>query len=485
LTRSSSPRPAAAALLVAGVLALAACARSEAGFRPAAFDLEAARRADDLAATSAPVVKGVPPSVRAEAVTFAAREWQPGGAARTIRIHGFLAARSGAQAPRSLPGVVVAHGLGGEADLSVAVELARNVDVVALAISAPGLGGSEGRAVTFADPRPLFQGGADVRPSWLYSYAYALLRALTLLEARPEVDPAALVVTGVSMGGIASFIVGGTDDRVRGILPVNASGGLAEAVAAGSWLRTLVRAAGAEGPGDVGPAALIAGLDPLAFADRQRGAVYMLVGAQDEFFPLPQVLATFQRVRAPAKSLALMPDFDHEWYFGTGCPARCMPGAPGAPPAGCPAACPAACPAGQRWPYCGKAASYDRHDDMIARWSHLLRALVARAPLRPSRPFPPPPPAPVVERRGPEIVVRVDGPRPRAVRLAVSDNGGFTYGQFRLQAGADGLYRFHAGALPAAAIVFAEVEGEDGAISSSMPELPAGFRPLVRPFAPP
>jgi hypothetical protein len=117
-----------------------------------------------------------------------------------------------------------------------------------------------------------------------------------------------------------------------------------------------------------------------------------------------------------------------------------MPGAPATtprpPPGDCPASCPAQCPPGARWPYCGKYASYNRHREAIARWALLLRALVAQFASEPRRPFGPPPRPPVLEREGNEIRVRLtDGsPGPRAVRLAISDNGGFTYGQFELAA---------------------------------------------------
>jgi dienelactone hydrolase len=463
--------------LVAGV---AACARQPRG--PAVFDLAAARRADDLEVTTGPVSTPVAPRMRGLEVSYLSHQWDDAGRAVPIRIRGFLAARAALAPPRRVPAVIVAHGLGAKADLDVAVEVARNLDVVALAISAPGLGGSQGRPVTFQDAAPLFAGGGDVRQSWLYAYVHALLRAVTLVAARPDVDAGNIVITGTSMGGIACFIAGGADDRVRGILPVNASGGLAQAAAAGSWLATLVNAARDRGARPEGIEAVLSALDPLAFAPRQHGVVYMLDGAQDEFFPLPQVLATYAAVRAPAKSLALLADYDHEWYFAAGCPARCMPGAaidPGlvAAPAACPPGCPTGCPAPARWPYCGKQASYNRHAEATARWSQLLRALVATTGAGPPR-------APLVERREHEVVVQVEGPRPRAVRLAVSDNGGYTYGQFRLNPGPDGTYRF-AAPLPATAIVFAEVEAEDGTVATSAPELPPGFRAPIRPFGPP
>lgn len=476
----------AARVSVALLAYTAACRPAREDFRPATFDLAAARRTEDLAAVATPDPPVPRGGLRTFDVSYVSTEWRSDGSARPIHIHGFLAAPAGAGAGarERKPAVVVAHGLGGQADPQVAADLARNLDIVALAISAPGLGGSEGRAVTFADPTPLFDTVPDARGSWLHAYTHAILRAVTFLGSRDEVDPSAVFVTGVSMGGLAAFMAGGVDDRVAGILPVNAAGGWAAAAAAGSWLRNLVEAAAGRTLASPDVLAFMAAFDPLGFASRQHGAVYMLAGAQDEFFPIDQITRTFTAVRAPAKSLALLADFDHEWYFATGCPAACMPGAPAPAAVACPATCPTACPPGARWPYCGPHGSYDRHADFIARWALLLRALTSRQAVPPRHAFAPPPAAPELRREGAEIIVRVAGPAPVALRLAISDNGGFTYGQFPLARGRDGVYRFDAGALPNDAIVFAEAEADSGAVATSVPALPPGFRPNIRPYQP-
>src|SRR5688572_20355 len=158
-----------------------------------------------------------------------------------------------------------------------------------------------------------------------------------------------------------------------------------------------------------------------------------------------------------------------------------MPGGEEARPENCGGACPSSCPPGTRWPYCGTQASYNRHEDIIARWGLLLRALVSQHARRPPGPEAPPR-APRVARIGDEILVEVEEPAPRSVRLAVSDNGGYTYAQLRLVARADGHYRHRMPGLSPAAIVIAEVENQAGAITSSAPELPARFRPVLRPF---
>jgi dienelactone hydrolase len=453
------------------VIALFVCACS-ARFSPAIFDVAAARR-PDLSATFGPR-RDAGHGITLEEISFLSTEWSAQGQARSIRIRGLLARPTWAG---QRPAVLVAHGLGARAEAGTAVEIARNLDVVALALSAPGLGGSEGQGVTFDDPRPLFATVPDVRGSWLYAYVHALMRGITLVQSLPDVDPRAVVLSGTSMGGIASLLANGADDRLGGVLAVSAGGGLEAGARAGSWFGTLVAASGGLKLDDPGPRAFFRALDPLGHPT-QHGAVYLLSGAQDEFFPMDQVILTFQRLRAPASSLALVADFDHGWYFGAGCPARCMPGGPGPPRTDCPADCPRTCPG--RWPYCGPQASYNRQEEATARWALLLRALVAQVA---KRPFAPPPPPPIVERRADEIVVWVGMERAKAVRLNVSDNGGFTYGQERLSPRADGSYGLQR-ALPREAIVFVEVEGPDGAVATSVPLLPSGFVPPIRPFAP-
>jgi dienelactone hydrolase len=440
-----------------------------AGFAPARFDVGAARA--EVHPTFGPR-HDAGNGITLEEVSFVSRQWNNDGQARDILLRGVLA-RPGK--PGRRPAVLVAHGLGGMADPDSAVEIARNLDVVALALSAPGLGGSEGVPVTFEDPSPLFATAPDVRGSWLYAYVFSLLRAVTLLQALPDVD-GHVVLSGTSLGGLASLVANGVDDRIAGVLAMSASGGLQAAAQEGSWLRQLVEASHGQHLDDAGPRAFFRALDPLAFAETQHGLVYLLSGAQDEFFPMDQVLRTFKAIRAPQKSLELVPDYDHGWYFGTGCTAGCMPGAP-TPAKDCPADCPKTC-AG-RWPYCGPHDGYNRQLEVVARWGLLLRSLVAQVA---QRPYEPPSPIPIVERRADEIIVWVGMVKPKVVRLAISDNGGYTYGQELLKPLPDGSY-FLRRSLPKEAILIAEVEGPDGAVVTSIPVLPDHFQPPIRPFA--
>ena len=459
-------------------------------FRAASFDLTAARRSDTLDAKELPESRKTTEQVTLREVRFSSLSWDEAGIAKIIRIAAFLAVPKDSGPLHRLPAVIIAHGLGSQADPADTIEIARNLKVVALSISAPGNGASEGIGPTPQDSRSIFtigragpadRGVIDIRSSWLYQYAYALLRAVTYVSTLPEVDPKGTFVTGFSMGGLATFVVGGVDDRVRGILPIAACGGLAVAAAQDTWLQRLVRASGGLTPSDSGPRAIFQQLDPLAFAAQQHGAVYLLIGAQDEYFPLDQVVRTYRALRAPEKSLEVVADYDHGWYFGSGCPASCMPGGTGTKTP-CPASCPTVCPAGAEPPYCGPQGSYNRQSAFLSRRSLLLRALVSQHAAHPQRPHFSPPPTPFVQRVRDQVVVRVPmTPPPRVVRLAISKNAGYTFGQYVLPRESDGAWHFRQ-AVPADAILIAEAEAADGTTATSIPIVPRSYQPQVRPF---
>ena len=488
---------------------LLVCCMAACTLRPASFDLAAARRRGDLASTEVPGTARVERGTPVREVRFQSTSWD-NGVARPISIHAIVAVPPGVYPSHSKPALVFAHGLGAQADRQTAIDLCLTLGVVALSLSGPGLGHSQGRAVTPQDPSQLFAGEDDIRRNWMYAYVFAILRSITFLQTMTEVDPDAIAVTGFSLGGVATFIANGVDDRIRGAVPMAASGGLPAAAAQDTWLRKLIQSAAdqksaqraAEGRSaaspqqpaaptdpiaDAGVQALFRGLDPLIFARKQKGTVYMLIGAQDEYFPLPQALATFAAIPGHDKRLAVLADYDHGWYFGGGCPARCMPGAPDRTE--CPPApiCPPACPAGTQPPYCGPQASYNRQSDFSDRWLLLLRALLANhvAPRRSSATVPPPPPPPSIEQAAAQLHITAS-PTAAAVRLAISRDCGYTYSQASLTKSPDG--RYHA-LLPAATdprrmIAIVEEEGPAGAVSTTtqLPAVPC-TSPL-RPFGP-
>src|SRR4030095_5003450 len=161
----------------------------------------------------------------------------------TIRIHGYLAVPAGGG---SYPALVVGHGHHGHADVMMAQVIAL-LGYGAFAISGPNAGLSTG------GPRDTEQAWISVEEkpnqpapevSYMYHYAYAGVRALTVLEALAElpgnpfhIDAARLGVVGASMGGQFTYYVNGIDDRVKAAVGIAVAGDWRRIIHyEGSWL---------------------------------------------------------------------------------------------------------------------------------------------------------------------------------------------------------------------------------------------------------
>ena len=208
-------------------------------------------------------------------------------------------------------------------------------------------------------------------------------------------------------------------------------------------------------------------------------------GAQDEFFPLPQLLKTFDRLRAPAKSLAVMPDYDHQWYFGSGCTAAL---------------------------HARRAARREAPRRLPGRLPARLPRRPALAVLRPARQLQPQrggdrPLGPaaagagLAARRPPAPRVRPAAPRPhRHAQGRCDRRARRRHRAARRPSGRSATTAASPGGSspccptpgaatgastpgwPAGALLFAEIEAADGTVATSAPQLPRGFRPVIRPF---
>ncbi|HEY6361082.1 MAG TPA: acetylxylan esterase [Vicinamibacterales bacterium] len=235
----------------------------------------------------------------------------------TIRIHGYLAAPA---AGGPYPAIVIGHGHHGEAELDLARAVAA-FGYVALAISGPQAGLSTG------GPEDTEQAWITVEPSadysFLYHYAYAGMRALTLFEhlaAQPgnpyRIDPSRLGVIGASMGGQLTYYVNGVDDRVKAAVAVAVAGSWADTMSyEGSWLyhglyyytRDGLQS-GVDAPNAVADACtdqtlrrFLQYFDPASYAPTQHGRLLTIIGSHDQYFPLPAINATYNRIH-PAGS---------------------------------------------------------------------------------------------------------------------------------------------------------------------------------------
>ncbi|OLD65997.1 MAG: hypothetical protein AUI47_00850 [Acidobacteria bacterium 13_1_40CM_2_68_5] len=236
----------------------------------------------------------------------------------TIRIHGYLAAPAGG-GPR--PAVVVGHGHGGHGDPDLARAVAA-FGYVAFSIDGPNAGLSTG------GPRDTEQAWISVEEnqnqpapavSFLYHWAYAGMRALTVLEALAlepgnpyGIDPSRLGVLGASMGGQFTYYINGVDDRVKAAVALAVAGDWRDIMRyEGAWLyhglyyytrdglRSGVDALNTiAGCDDPTLRTFLDYFDPIGYAPTQHAPLLTIVGTHDQYFTIPAINTTYDRVRS-------------------------------------------------------------------------------------------------------------------------------------------------------------------------------------------
>jgi dienelactone hydrolase len=292
--------PAALALLVPLLAAWAdpdpaAVVRGSAAFTPTAaeadvpepFRLEAAEFPYEMA------LRRRTPRYEVWSLRFPSPLVTPDPANNTVHAEYFRPAGAGPDDRR--PGVVVLHILGADFALAryLAIRLADH-GVASLFLKLPYYGERrpEGKRFLSADLErsvsAMRQGVQDVR------------RAVAWLGGRPEVDPARLGVSGISLGGIVSSLAAAADPAIDRAALLLAGGGLADVLwempeAAG--YRRLWTLAGRT-KADL--EALTRPFDPLTHAHRLRGKrVLMMAGRVDEVIPPRAATALWEAAGRP------------------------------------------------------------------------------------------------------------------------------------------------------------------------------------------
>lgn len=244
--------------------------------------------------------RGLPAAEIVESqVQFYSQTWN----GEEIRIHGYLYRPVGA---RGLPAVLLAHGFGDKADSMApfARDLAQG-GYVTLAYSAPGQGNSTGPKNNQSNFARVDRGPQD---AWLARNIFAARRALSVLEGLPEVDRDRLAILGGSQGGVTSFLVSALDSRIKASVPVVASGDWLAAIQSGGAANFIVPGrVNAYSPESV---VLMSSYDILGYAPSIRVPTLVLIGTDDEFFPLPGALKTFEALAGP-KAIDLLPNAGH------------------------------------------------------------------------------------------------------------------------------------------------------------------------------
>lgn len=201
----------------------------------------------------------------------------------------------GAEPESRCPAVVVLHILGADFALSryYAARLAdRGVGALFLKLPYYGERRPAGKRFLSADLTrtitAMRQGVCDVR------------RAIAWLATRPEIDPARLGVTGISLGAIVSAIAAGVDPSIDRAALLLAGGGLADILwemPEAAAYRALWIAAG-QTKSDL--EAVTRPYDPLTYAAGLRGKyVLMMAGRVDEVIPPRAATALWEAAGRP------------------------------------------------------------------------------------------------------------------------------------------------------------------------------------------
>lgn len=373
-------------------------------------------------------------------VTFRSERWR----GKEIRIAAHVAMPAG---EAKLPALIIGHGHGGAGSMDMARGYAAAHHLIAVSIDGPGQGDSSG-------PRDCMGNWLDVlndpRDSYLYHYAVAGMRAVTYVSRLPECDPNRLGVTGGSMGGIMTLLVNGVDTRLACAIDNAACGAWAVGAKDASWIRALMM----EGMGlqvdSPAVATLLRNLDPALYIPTQHSPLLIILGAQDEFFPITSLAETVADLHGRHR-LTYIADWDHGLYTQDN-------------------------PALQT--YDNTAAASLRVDGSTKRWIdyylHGKGAPIPRAPVLRLR------------QSGGAVLCRAtvdDGTGVKAVRLCYSTDGAYTFDRLAM-GGAGSACQERLSLSPAEGqrlAAFVEVECEDGLFLSSRPVMGPKFRCRVRP----
>lgn len=246
-----------------------------------------------------------------------------------ITIHAYLAVPPLGAGP--FPALVVGHGHGGQADPNLAALIATLYGYVVLAIDGPQAGKSTG------GPHDSNQAWISVdngpNRGYLYHYAYAGMRALTVLEAlaaQPgnpfKIDASKLGVFGASMGGIFTTYINGIDDRVKAAIVIASAGGWQSSLRdPNGWLYHGIYTGTRDLPYngsdplnsienvDTDPTVItfMDYFDPIRYATSQHAPVLFVIGTHDGYFPLPSA----NLMQRAVTSSGARPDFEKRLWL--------------------------------------------------------------------------------------------------------------------------------------------------------------------------
>lgn len=228
----------------------------------------------------------------------------PGADGKSLRIfayYAFPAAKKGMK----LPGIVWVHGGAHLASKEATVEWASR-GYAAISMDLPGKGGPNREGSRSEGPDMTDQNIFDVSPSprnsFLYAAVNSVCRAISVLSASPEVDPARIGVVGYSWGGIITLIANGIDNRISAACDVFGAGYMPEE---SCWTGITSKM----------PKKQLQmwreHFDPSSYLACQCGKTLFVGATQDTYYPLRTFLKTYETAKC-AKALRLVANKNHE-----------------------------------------------------------------------------------------------------------------------------------------------------------------------------
>lgn len=144
--------------------------------------------------------------------------------------------------------------------------------------------------------------GGDISDDWPYHAAASVIRAHSLLRARPEVLADRTAVTGISWGGYTTCLVASLDDRFRAAVPVYGCGFLFEGE---SVQKPSIDKLGARRE------AWIQAYDPSSLLGRCRIPIFFVNGTNDVHYPLDSYQKSYDVVPQAAKQMRIEVNMPH------------------------------------------------------------------------------------------------------------------------------------------------------------------------------
>lgn len=188
-----------------------------------------------------------------------------------------------------LPAMVLVHGGGGTAFKDWA-EFWGKRGYVALAMDLAGQGADRKRlpdgGPNQGDPDKFWKD--DIKDFWSYHAVANVIRGVSLLAARPDVDSTRIGVTGISWGGYLTCMVAGLDDRLKVAVPVYGCGFLHSNSV---WIPTFNKMTEAQ------RMRWVDNFDPSRYLANARMPVLFVNGTNDFAYPLDSYQKSYRLVK--------------------------------------------------------------------------------------------------------------------------------------------------------------------------------------------